>query len=104
MRLSGVGVAISSAGRAVGDHACGLVAATSEKRDHSPAMLRRWSAIDSPAADRRAFSNIGYAWDGTTTPRDCSNSLLPGRSLPSTRGRGTSSGWDHHDSHAFALR
>src|SRR4051794_8772589 len=59
IRLSGPGVRISSGVRLRCNQALGLPAATDEKRDHS-SDTRTWcSSTPSPAAARRAVSNIG---------------------------------------------
>ena len=76
MRLSGVGVAISAAVNASWIHALGLVAATSLKPAHSPAMSEVWSATERPADARSAFSNIGYTCTGMKIPRACSAGWL----------------------------
>ena len=90
---SGVTVAISSGARNSGDQAYGLVEATAENRDHSPAILAWCSSNDSPAAARSAFSKIGYTWVGSISEWADSASLVPGRSMPSRSGGGTSAGW-----------
>ena len=56
LRFSGVGVAISSADRAVGSHAYGLSAATSLPRAQRSAMRCWCSSTSSPAAPRSADS------------------------------------------------
>src|SRR5919199_44210 len=89
MRLSGPTVRISSAERANGDHAYGLVAATSENRDHNSEITTWCSSIDRPALARNAFSKIGYTCVGITSDRAISSSDVPGRSMPSSRGAGS---------------
>ncbi len=55
-RLSSSGVASSAAVRGCGSQACGLVAATSEKRAHSSVILARCSSRLNPRRRRIAVS------------------------------------------------
>ena len=59
MRLSGEGVAISSALRTSGNQAYGFAAATSVKGAISRPMAARWASASRPARDARTFSNSG---------------------------------------------
>ena len=105
MRLSGVTVRISSAVRASGDHAYGLVAATAEKPAHS-SDTRRWcSSTVSPLAARSAFSKIGYTCVGITSDAAISTSFVPGFSMPTDAGIGVVAGsCVVHSSHDLSLR
>ncbi len=86
IRLRSVGVRISSAVIAVRSHACGLFAATSEKRDHSSLATTCCSSTVRPAAARMAVSNIGYTCTGMAMPRASSASWFIVRSSPMSRG------------------
>ena len=59
IRLCKDGVRISSAVRAVRDHAEGLSAATWLNRDHNSLMVLRCSSGDEPLAARTALSKRG---------------------------------------------